>query len=140
MMRQRASRKRSHRWATKYVNSDAGPHTASVVTIAPGRPAMDLGDEGVDAADREQRQHQELARELEQDVDVHERLSSSAASRIDRGTMASSTHTRGSRASAMATNAIAATPICHAEPRKPRPMRKPIAMTRPAAAHATPPN
>src|SRR5438132_14197493 len=74
---------------------------------------MNLRDHRVGAADRQQRQHQELCRELDQDRRDHARFHQAIA--IDIGQSAASIHSSGTRRSAIATKAMLQMTTCHAD-------------------------
>src|SRR6266536_490388 len=77
------------------------------------RAQMDLRDHRVGAADRQQRQHQELRRELDQNRRNHARFHH--ATPIDTGHSAASIHSSGTRRSAIATKAMLQMTTCHAD-------------------------
>src|SRR4051812_24556861 len=98
---------------------------------------MDLGHQRVDAADGQQRHQQEHAPDRKQEHGVHQSSFSRAANSSASGTAPASTHTSGSRSSAIATNTMAATAVCQMVVPMELLIRTAIAMTRPAAADAT---
>src|SRR6266542_3379347 len=71
------------------------------------------GEHGDGAADRQQRQHQELRRELDQNRRNHARFHHAIP--IDTGHSAASIHSSGTRRSAMATKAMLQMTTCHAD-------------------------
>src|ERR1700681_22016 len=99
--------------------------------------AVNLGNQCVYAANRQKRKKRELPRQLGEDRCDHRGIVHHAIA-IDIGASTASTHSSGSRKSAMAMKVSTHMTICHGMPLRACAILRPVAMMSPVAAAETP--